>query len=72
MTLVAPAAMPTHRRFRITTVSQYEAAQERIAELIRFQSGTPEHQELTILLAAVTEYEKRFGATPRRRFETVH
>lgn len=63
--------MASEIRFRITTDEQLEAALERIAEPLPFKRGTPEYQELTILLIAAKAYKP-----PKKRqmliVETVH
>lgn len=49
--------MASEFRFRITTNKQFEAALDRIAQLVPFKRGTPEYEELTILLIAVIAYK---------------
>jgi len=64
--------MDIERRYRIATEAQREAALDRIAELVNFKPGTPEHAELTILLIAVAAYEGRPRVTTGRMRDTVH
>jgi len=64
--------MASELRSQITTDAQLEAALDRIAELISYKPGTPEHGELTLLLIAVTAYGDRPKGQRRRTSETVH
>lgn len=61
----------TQERYPISTNEQLEAALDRIAELIGSKAGTPERQELTILLAAVTEYQEA-PSLRRPQGQTLH
>jgi hypothetical protein len=52
----------------ITTVDEYDAATQRIAELESFPEGTPEADELGELVAAVMEWDS-MTTQPRGRRE---